>query len=108
MNHTPLNDRISVSVSAAGAELVSLKNAQGLELLWQAGPVWPRPPHVSEDRQSKASPSMLASFPVSTVNQKPTDLMGWNDPAPAASCARGPVVVGWTTEQEVVTWSKLR
>jgi galactose mutarotase-like enzyme len=42
MNHTLFNDSISASVSAAGAELVSLKNAQGLELLWQAGPVWPR------------------------------------------------------------------
>jgi galactose mutarotase-like enzyme len=42
MNHTLSNDSISASVSAAGAELISLKNAQGLELLWQAGPVWPR------------------------------------------------------------------
>jgi galactose mutarotase-like enzyme len=42
MNHTPSNDSVSASVSAAGAELISLKNAQGLELLRQAGPVWPR------------------------------------------------------------------
>ena len=36
MNHTLFNDSISASVSAAQ------KNVQGLELLWQAGPVWPR------------------------------------------------------------------
>jgi len=33
---------ISATVKAAGAELCSLKNADGLELLWQAGPQWPR------------------------------------------------------------------
>jgi hypothetical protein len=32
------------------------------------------PPHICEDQQSKASPSMLASFPASMVNQKSTDL----------------------------------
>ncbi|RXF73581.1 aldose 1-epimerase family protein [Hansschlegelia zhihuaiae] len=35
-------DRLSATISAAGAELVSLKDAQGVELLWQAGPEWPR------------------------------------------------------------------
>lgn len=33
---------VSATVSAAGGELVSLKDAQGAELLWQAGPEWPR------------------------------------------------------------------
>jgi hypothetical protein len=47
---------------------------------------------------------MLASIPASMMNQKSADLMVWNDPAPAASCARGPVVSGWTTEEEVVPW----
>lgn len=42
MSHTLFNDNISATISADGAELVSLKNAKGLELLWQAGPVWPR------------------------------------------------------------------
>jgi hypothetical protein len=38
------------------------------------------------------------------MSQRKSDLMVWNDPAPAASCARGPVVSGWTTEEEVVPW----
>jgi galactose mutarotase-like enzyme len=42
MNHTLFSDKISVTVKADGAELCSLKNGQGLELLWQAGPAWPR------------------------------------------------------------------
>jgi galactose mutarotase-like enzyme len=36
------SDRISATIKADGAELCSLKNAEGLELLWQAGPQWPR------------------------------------------------------------------
>ena len=33
---------IAATIKADGAELCSLKNADGLELLWQAGPEWPR------------------------------------------------------------------
>jgi galactose mutarotase-like enzyme len=33
---------IVATIKADGAELCSLKNADGLELLWQAGPEWPR------------------------------------------------------------------
>lgn len=33
---------LSAVVSAAGGELVSLNDAAGVELLWQAGPEWPR------------------------------------------------------------------
>jgi galactose mutarotase-like enzyme len=33
---------MSATIKAGGAELCSLKNAEGLELLWQAGPQWPR------------------------------------------------------------------
>src|ERR1700726_4959849 len=36
------NDTMTATVAAVGAELCSLKNAQGLELLWQAGVAWPR------------------------------------------------------------------
>ena len=36
------NDRLTATIRAAGAELCSLKNAEGLELLWQAGQAWPR------------------------------------------------------------------
>jgi galactose mutarotase-like enzyme len=42
MNHTFFNDKLSAVIKVDGAELCSLKNAQGLELLWQAGPAWPR------------------------------------------------------------------
>jgi len=42
MNHTLESDGVSTTIKAAGAELCSLKNKQGLELLWQAGPSWPR------------------------------------------------------------------
>lgn len=42
MKHTLQSDAISATVTADGAELCSLKNNQGLELLWQAGPAWPR------------------------------------------------------------------
>lgn len=34
--------RLSATVKAEGAELTSLKDAQGRELLWQAGEAWPR------------------------------------------------------------------
>src|SRR5436190_15802928 len=35
-------DGIAATIKADGAELCSLKNADGLELLWQAGPKWAR------------------------------------------------------------------
>jgi galactose mutarotase-like enzyme len=42
MSHTLRSDSLSATIKADGAELCSLKSAQGLELLWQAGPAWPR------------------------------------------------------------------
>jgi galactose mutarotase-like enzyme len=33
---------LAAQVSAAGAELCSLRDARGRELIWQAGPAWPR------------------------------------------------------------------
>ncbi|WP_315767438.1 MULTISPECIES: aldose 1-epimerase family protein [unclassified Bradyrhizobium] len=33
---------LTASIKADGAELCSLKTPEGLELLWQAGPAWPR------------------------------------------------------------------
>jgi galactose mutarotase-like enzyme len=33
---------ITATITAQGAELCSLKNSAGIELLWQAGPQWPR------------------------------------------------------------------
>ncbi len=36
------NDRLAVAVKADGAELTSLRSASAGELLWQAGPEWPR------------------------------------------------------------------
>ena len=41
-NHVLRSDNVSATIVADGAELCSLRNAQGLELLWQAGPIWPR------------------------------------------------------------------
>ena len=41
-SHTICSNEISATVKATGAELCSLKNIQGLELLWQAGTEWPR------------------------------------------------------------------
>src|SRR5882762_2122777 len=40
--HTIRSGAIAATIKADGAELCSLKNAEGLELLWQAGPAWPR------------------------------------------------------------------
>jgi len=40
--HTISAGGISATVKADGAELCSLRAADGLELLWQAGPAWPR------------------------------------------------------------------
>ena len=40
--HTISAGGITATIKADGAELCSLKTAGGLELLWQAGPVWPR------------------------------------------------------------------
>ena len=41
-SHTLRGDGIAVTIQAQGAELSSLRNAGGRELLWQAGPQWPR------------------------------------------------------------------
>src|SRR5436189_3251236 len=41
-NHTVRSNAIAATVKADSAELCSLKNADGLELLWQAGPEWTR------------------------------------------------------------------
>ncbi|SDT59023.1 aldose 1-epimerase family protein [Bradyrhizobium canariense] len=41
-SHTLRGDGIAATIKADGAELSSLKNAEGRELLWQAGPRWPR------------------------------------------------------------------
>jgi galactose mutarotase-like enzyme len=40
--HVIGSGRMSAAISAQGAELRSLKDARGVELLWQAGPEWPR------------------------------------------------------------------
>jgi galactose mutarotase-like enzyme len=40
--HTLRSDGVTAIIAPDGAELISLRDAQGLELLWQAGPVWPR------------------------------------------------------------------
>jgi galactose mutarotase-like enzyme len=40
--HTLRGDAITATIKADGAELCSLQNAEGLELLWQAGAEWPR------------------------------------------------------------------
>jgi galactose mutarotase-like enzyme len=42
MKHTLQSDGISATIQADGAELCSLKKRARLELLWQAGPAWPR------------------------------------------------------------------
>jgi galactose mutarotase-like enzyme len=40
--HTMSNGTLSATVKADGAELCSLRDAAGVEMLWQAGPAWPR------------------------------------------------------------------
>lgn len=40
--HSLSNGTLSATVSATGAELISLRGAEGREYLWQAGPAWPR------------------------------------------------------------------
>jgi galactose mutarotase-like enzyme len=42
LDHTLASSGISATIKADGAELCSLKNSEGAELLWQAGPAWPR------------------------------------------------------------------
>ena len=42
ISHTIKSDGIAATIKADGAELCSLRNAEGLELLWQAGEAWPR------------------------------------------------------------------
>src|SRR6185369_6125081 len=41
-SHTLQSEGISATIRSAGAELCSLRNAEGQELLWQAGAAWPR------------------------------------------------------------------
>lgn len=40
--HTLRSGAMAATIKADGAELCSLKTAEGIELLWQAGPAWPR------------------------------------------------------------------
>lgn len=42
MTHTLRSKAISATIKTAGAELCSLKDAEGREMVWQAGPAWPR------------------------------------------------------------------
>ena len=43
MEYTISNGTLTLTVSTHGAEAVSLKNAAGQEMLWQADPaIWPR------------------------------------------------------------------
>jgi galactose mutarotase-like enzyme len=41
-HHTLSNGTLSATVKADGAELCSLRDASGEEMLWQAEPIWPR------------------------------------------------------------------
>jgi galactose mutarotase-like enzyme len=41
-HHTLRDGGIEATIKAHGAELCSLKDAQGIELIWQAGAAWPR------------------------------------------------------------------
>jgi galactose mutarotase-like enzyme len=41
-HHTLRDGGIEATIKAHGAELSSLKDAQGVELIWQAGAAWPR------------------------------------------------------------------
>ncbi|KWV51787.1 aldose epimerase [Bradyrhizobium macuxiense] len=41
-SHTLRGEGIAATILAQGAELSSLQNIEGAELLWQAGPQWPR------------------------------------------------------------------
>ncbi|WP_456624287.1 MULTISPECIES: aldose 1-epimerase family protein [unclassified Bradyrhizobium] len=40
--HTIRSGGLTATIKAQGAELCSLKNAAGVEFIWQAGPAWPR------------------------------------------------------------------
>lgn len=40
--HTIRGGGLTATIKAQGAELCSLKNAAGVEFIWQAGPAWPR------------------------------------------------------------------
>jgi galactose mutarotase-like enzyme len=40
--HTIRGGGLTATIKAQGAELCSLKNAAGVEFVWQAGPAWPR------------------------------------------------------------------
>ena len=42
IRHKLSSERVSATIRAHGAELCSLRTADGIELLWQAGPEWPR------------------------------------------------------------------
>src|SRR5262245_31231684 len=41
-SHIIRNSRVAATIKRHGAELCSLKNEAGSELMWQAGPEWPR------------------------------------------------------------------
>jgi galactose mutarotase-like enzyme len=40
--HTLRGSGIEATIKTHGAELCSLKDAQGIKLIWQAGTAWPR------------------------------------------------------------------
>jgi galactose mutarotase-like enzyme len=42
MDHTISDGGITAVIRAQGAELRSLRDPQGTEYIWQAGPAWPR------------------------------------------------------------------
>jgi galactose mutarotase-like enzyme len=41
-HHSISNSYLSATIRSTGAELCSLRDSEGYELMWQAGPAWPR------------------------------------------------------------------
>ena len=58
MQATIHNEFLTLTVDTHGAEAVSLKNAAGEEMLWQADPeVWPRPSGSATRPSSSPGPA---------------------------------------------------
>jgi galactose mutarotase-like enzyme len=88
MIHTLRSAAISATIKAAGAELCSLRNADGRELLWQAAPAWPRHSPVLFPIVGRLNNDELrhrgATYPMTQHGFARDEPFGWAERGPAS------------------------
>ena len=84
--HTLRTDTIAATIDAQGAELVSLQATGGREMIWQAGPEWPRHAPILFPIVGRLAGDTLRvggrSYPMGQHGFARDSLFGWGERAP--------------------------